>query len=123
MLIALILLVIIIPLIVFLGFIFKHLKLRKSLIGTIPCPRSFPFIGHALIIKPDIEGFVDQIMGMAQLYPHYPRMVLFWIGPVHQLMIYSAELAETIFTNPINLNKGMFYDMLVPWLGQGLLTR
>ena len=34
-----------------------------------------PFLGHVPITKPDVEGFVDQIMGMAYLYPDPPRMV------------------------------------------------
>ena len=62
-------------------------------------------------------------MGMAGLYPDNPRMVVLWIGSAHQVMIYSAGLAETIFTNSNNFNKGMFYDHLFPWLGNSLLLR
>ncbi|KAI6220871.1 hypothetical protein M3Y99_01583200 [Aphelenchoides fujianensis] len=102
--------------------LWKHLQLRKSLAG-LPSPRSFPVLGHALIVKPDIEGFVDQLMAMALLYPRSPRACLFWNGPSPVLMIYEARLVDTIFTNSAHLNKGMLYDMLKPWLGEGLLTR
>jgi hypothetical protein len=76
-----------------------------------------------LVIKPDIEGSIDQIMGMAQLYPEQPRMVLFWVGPVPTLMIYSAKFVESVLTNSNHINKGIVYDMLRPWLGNGLLTK
>jgi hypothetical protein len=100
-------------------YVIRHFSLRKQLAG-IPSPRSQPFIGHALIIQPDIEGFIDQILGMAQIYP---RMVLFWAGPMPTLMIYSAQIAESMFTNMDHINKGFAYDMLRPWLGNGLLTK
>lgn len=66
---------------------------------------------------------MDQIMGAANLYPDAPRMVTFWAGTLPSVMLYSAELAEAIISNPAHLNKGMFYDLLRPWLGYGLLTR
>ncbi|KAK6022196.1 hypothetical protein OSTOST_12116 [Ostertagia ostertagi] len=40
-------------------FIAKHLKLKKRFKG-INCPRTYPLIGHALIAKPDMEGFINQ---------------------------------------------------------------
>uniref|UniRef100_A0A914C0M8 Cytochrome P450 n=1 Tax=Acrobeloides nanus TaxID=290746 RepID=A0A914C0M8_9BILA len=94
---------------------------RKRFAG-IPSPRSYPILGHVPITKPDVEGFVDQIMGMASLYPDEPRMVTFWAGPMPSVMLYSAELAEVIYTSSKHLNKGMFYDFLLPWLGEGLVT-
>ncbi|CAJ0570986.1 unnamed protein product, partial [Mesorhabditis spiculigera] len=102
-------------------FFIKHLALRRQLAG-IHSPRSYPLIGQALIIKPDAEGFMDQIMGMGQLYPTDSRMVLFWIGPKPALMIYSAELAERIVCSSKHLNKGFAYNLLEPWLGLSLLT-
>uniref|UniRef100_A0AC34QNC6 Cytochrome P450 n=1 Tax=Panagrolaimus sp. JU765 TaxID=591449 RepID=A0AC34QNC6_9BILA len=101
--------------------LWKHLEFRKRLEG-IPSPRSYPILGHSTIVKPDVQGFVDQIMGMANIYPENPRMVLFWAGPVPLLMIYSGELLKPIFTESVHFNKPFLYDMLVPWLGYGLLT-
>ncbi|CAJ0963957.1 unnamed protein product, partial [Mesorhabditis belari] len=102
-------------------FFLKHLKIRDQLKG-LPGPRSFPIIGQALVIKPDAEGFMDQVMGMSHLYPDNPRMVLFWIGPNPALMIYSAQLAEPILSSSKHLNKGFAYNLLHPWLGLSLLT-
>lgn len=115
-------LVFIVPLALIAKFVYDHLKLRKIL-SPLPAARSLPFLGHILITKPDVQGFVDQIMGMGNLYPNKPRMVVFWAGTFPSVMIYSAEGAKNFVTNMNNLNKGMFYDMLLPWLGYGLLTR
>nr|CAD2206510.1 unnamed protein product [Meloidogyne enterolobii] len=101
--------------------LYRHIKLRSQLVN-VPSPRSWMLFGHVLIIKPDMEGFIDQLMGMAQLYPQHPRMTLFWFGTIPTLMIYSARLVESLFSNNNHINKGMFYDMFRPWLGNGLLT-
>uniref|UniRef100_A0A0K0DNB3 Cytochrome P450 n=1 Tax=Angiostrongylus cantonensis TaxID=6313 RepID=A0A0K0DNB3_ANGCA len=85
-------------------------------------PRSYPLIGHASIMKPDAEGFISQIMGMGYLYPDAPRMVLFWIGTMPVLMLYSAPLVEKILTSSKHLGKGFAYNLLEPWLGQGIIT-
>ena len=102
--------------------LWRHLKLRRQL-STLPSPRSWPLFGHGLIIKPDVEGFTDQLMAMAFLYPEPPRIVLLWAGFNPMIMVYAAESAEKIFSDSSHLNKGMLYDMLKPWLGNGLLTR
>ena len=101
--------------------LFKHLQHRRRFQG-IPSPRSLPLLGHMLIVKPDTEGFMDQIMGMAAMYPEKPRMVTFWASVLPIVMIYSPESLEPIFTNPKHLNKPFLYALLEPWLGKGLLT-
>lgn len=103
-------------------FVYKHIRLRKIL-KPVPSVRSLPFIGHVHITKPDVEGFVDQIMGVANLFPDAPRMVTFWAGTIPSVMVYSADLVGAIAANSSHLNKGIFYDLLKPWLGCGLLTR
>ncbi|GMS95798.1 hypothetical protein PENTCL1PPCAC_17973 [Pristionchus entomophagus] len=100
--------------------LFCHLSLRKRL-SNLPSSRSYPIIGHGAIVKPDPEGFVDQVMGMASIFPT-PRMCLFWLGPNPALMLYSPELMERVVTKREHLNKGFAYDLLHPWLGLSLLT-
>lgn len=103
-------------------FLLRHLKLRRQF-SAIPSPRSYPLLGHALIIKPNPQEAIDQIMGMANLFPNHPRVVTFWIGTVPTVMIYSASLVDVVFGSMDHLNKGISYEMLRPWLGNGLLTR
>uniref|UniRef100_A0A183BVZ9 Cytochrome P450 n=1 Tax=Globodera pallida TaxID=36090 RepID=A0A183BVZ9_GLOPA len=90
------LILLLLPLLVFsILIIRRHFKLRHQF-SLIPSPRSFPFLGHMLITKPDIQETVAQIMAMAYLYPSYPRMTAFWIGPAPTVMVYSATLLESI---------------------------
>lgn len=103
------------------GLIYRYLKVRHQLRGFHQ-PRSYPFLGHMAIIKPDPEGFLDQIMGMSMLYPQKPKAVVFWIGILPVVMIYEPELAEQVFCKVPHMNKGFLYDLLKPWLGNGLLT-
>ncbi|KAJ1345619.1 hypothetical protein KIN20_000195 [Parelaphostrongylus tenuis] len=105
----------------FIRYITKHLLLRERL-KRINSPRSYPLIGHASVMKPDPEGFINQVMGMAHLYPDSPRMVLFWMGTMPVLMLYSAPLVEKILTSSKHLSKGFAYSLLEPWLGQGIIT-
>ncbi|KAF1758090.1 hypothetical protein GCK72_014548 [Caenorhabditis remanei] len=98
----------------------KHLRMRYRL-KDINQPRSYPVVGHGLITKPDPEGFMNQVIGMGYLYPD-PRMCLLWIGPFPCLMLYSAELVETILATGKHLDKGFAYRLLEPWLGKSILT-
>ncbi len=102
--------------------LYRHLEERKSL-AVLPSPRSIPILGHSLIIKPDPEGFFDQVNGMAAMFPARPRLVVFWIGYQPSLMLYSPELFELVLNNSRHLNKGDMYSFLHPWLGLSLLTR
>ncbi|CAI4226462.1 unnamed protein product [Auanema sp. JU1783] len=101
-------------------YLIRYFALRHQLKG-IPQPRSYPLIGHGLIMKNDPLGFIAQVMGMAKIFDS-PRMVLFWIGPKPALMLYSAELLERILASSRHLSKGFTYVMLEPWLGVSLLT-
>ncbi|ULT96287.1 hypothetical protein L5515_011816 [Caenorhabditis briggsae] len=105
---------------VFMWLLFKHLRMRHKL-KHINQPRSYPIVGHGLITKPDPEGFMNQVIGMGYLYPD-PRMCLLWIGPFPCLMLYSAELVETILASSKHLDKGFAYKQLEPWLGRSILT-
>lgn len=73
-------------------------------------------------MKPDAEGFINQVMGMAYMYPDTPRMVLLWLGTIPIVMLYSARLVEKILSSSRHLNKGFAYRLLEAWLGQGIIT-
>ncbi|CAB3406687.1 unnamed protein product [Caenorhabditis bovis] len=105
----------------FFYFLIKHLLIRNSL-KNVSQPRSYPIIGHALITKPDPEGFVNQVIGMGHLFPNDPRMCLLWLGPFPCLMLYSADVVEPILASSKHLNKGFAYKLLEPWLGLSILT-
>lgn len=52
--------------------------------------------------------------------------IVFWALTIPSVMVYSPELLEPVLSGSSSnehLNKGMFYELLRPWLGNGLLTR
>jgi hypothetical protein len=57
------------------------------------------------------------------MFPEYPRMQKMWIGTLPYMMLYGAEVVETVLSGGKHYDKGYEYSMLHPWLGRGLLTR
>lgn len=48
--------------------------------------------------------------------------VRLWLGPWHTIFILtSVDNIERLLSSSVNLNKGMEYRFLRPWLGQGIL--
>lgn len=45
-----------------------------------------------------------------------------WLGTSPELAIMTPEHLEIIMNNSVHITKGDQYKLLVPWLGQGLLT-
>lgn len=45
-----------------------------------------------------------------------------WLGPLPMINVYSAEMAEQVLTASGSRKKGFVYDLMKPWLGNGLLT-
>uniref|UniRef100_A0A0N5B1W7 Cytochrome P450 4c3 n=1 Tax=Strongyloides papillosus TaxID=174720 RepID=A0A0N5B1W7_STREA len=101
--------------------LFYHIKSRRKF-GDFPSPRSYPIIGHAALLRPNVTERLDQLMGTCLLYSEYPRMTLLWLGPVPVVMLYCAEAIEAVFTGSKHLQKGKLYKFLEQWLGLGLLT-
>ncbi|PIK54573.1 putative cytochrome P450 4V2, partial [Apostichopus japonicus] len=47
--------------------------------------------------------------------------IVVWTGPVPTVTTIDCYNIETILSSSKQLNKGLFYNMLKPWLGSGLL--
>lgn len=62
-------------------------------------------------------------MGTCMMYPEYPRMQNIWLATQPYVMLYGAEVVETVLSSGKHIDKGYEYSMLYPWLGRGLLTR
>ncbi|XP_065569758.1 cytochrome P450 4C1-like isoform X2 [Artemia franciscana] len=55
-------------------------------------------------------------------YPKkYGRLYRMWLGPQARIAICGAKYAETIFSSQKYMEKSKDYDLLRPWLGDGLL--
>ncbi|XP_007517755.1 cytochrome P450 4V2-like [Erinaceus europaeus] len=82
---------------------------------------AYPFVGHALMMKPDPRDFFQQLIYHSEEYRHMPLMKL-WIGPLPMVALYNADNVETILTSSRQIDKSYIYKFLEPWLGLGLLT-
>ena len=60
--------------------------------------------------------------GIAYAFQHKIPLCKLWLGPVPHAFIFSPEGAEAILSNNQEVRKGMQYNFIIPWLGQGLLT-
>ncbi|XP_014711251.1 cytochrome P450 4V2 [Equus asinus] len=84
-------------------------------------PGAYPFVGHALKLKPDARDFFQQLIYYTEENRHLPLLKL-WLGPVPVVIFYNAENVEVILTSSRQIDKSYMYKFLKPWLGLGLLT-
>nr|KAF6427353.1 cytochrome P450 family 4 subfamily V member 2 [Rousettus aegyptiacus] len=82
---------------------------------------AYPVVGHLLELKLGSREFFQQIISYTEEFRHLPIMKL-WFGPLPVVVIYNAEVVETILSNSKQIDKSYFYKFLEPWLGLGLLT-
>eukprot|EP00069_Balaena_mysticetus_P011901 bmy_00295T0 len=82
---------------------------------------AYPFLGHALMLKPDARDFFQQMIQYTEEHRHLPLLKL-WLGPVPVVFLYNAENVEVILTSSKHIDKSYMYKFLEPWLGLGLLT-
>jgi hypothetical protein len=69
-----------------------------------------------------LPDFFEQVNAISVMYPR-PRILRIWLLFMPYVIVYGADEVETILTSNLNLNKSREYNLLLPWLGRGLLTR
>ena len=75
------------------------------------------FWGHLRLIKPDQETMLSVI---AWINEHKFRITQGWMGPIYPcISLYHYDLVKKVFKEP---KYHRTYDLMVPWLGEGLLT-
>ncbi|EFX81320.1 hypothetical protein DAPPUDRAFT_50258 [Daphnia pulex] len=89
-------------------------------IDLIPGPPKVPFFGNALSIPLDPYGALQTIsVEWPKKYGHFRRG---WFGLNGYIDISCPIAAEEILSSPKFIDKGKEYSLLMPWLGEGLLT-
>ncbi|XP_057367282.1 cytochrome P450 4C1-like [Daphnia carinata] len=88
-------------------------------VNRIPGPKNFPFIGNAFEIAGGLE---DLLCILQEKWPQkFGGIYRFFIGTHCYVPVSSPEIMEIILSSQKTIDKGLSYDQLVPWLGQGLL--
>jgi cytochrome P450 len=90
------------------------------LIKKLPGPPPLPIVGNAM----DLMGGYDVVLETMHIdWPReYGEIYRSFIGPICNVSISSPELLEPFLASQNVIEKGADYDLLKPWLGEGLLT-
>uniref|UniRef100_A0A1I7ZPR0 Cytochrome P450 n=1 Tax=Steinernema glaseri TaxID=37863 RepID=A0A1I7ZPR0_9BILA len=103
----------------------KWIKERRRLISVMEKmdgPLSFPIIGTAWMFKMKIEDFSDQLQEWGLYYINQGKtLARFWIGTSPMVAVLSPESAKVVLESRDIITKGPEYNILIPWLGTGLL--
>lgn len=93
---------------------------RITIAEDFPGPPLQPIIGNALhFLKDKPEDVMDSLLALAKKYGGLFRM---WIGPFNLAFVATnPKDVEIILNSTKHIKKSGMYDMLVPWLGDGLL--
>lgn len=75
------------------------------------------------ILKNALASFRLDVMNFFQSSRDtYGKIVRLWVGNTAIFLVYDPKLSESILTcTSTNLGKNDIYDLMAPWLGDGLL--
>lgn len=95
---------------------------RNALIGRLPGPLFLPVLGSVLemLVKVVWLGRDQMALG-AELRRRYGSVYVLWTGHLPYVLISNAPDAEVVLTHPATADKGTGYQLVEPWLGDGLL--
>ncbi|XP_044010801.1 cytochrome P450 4C1-like isoform X2 [Aphidius gifuensis] len=96
-----------------------HNNRRGKYISKIPGPKSYPIIGNALDVMVPLEDIWHFFRRIGR--DHYP-VSKFWIVNWPVVNVHHPDDVEIILSSTKNIEKNIFYELLHPWLKEGLLT-
>ncbi|KAG8233347.1 hypothetical protein J437_LFUL010897 [Ladona fulva] len=93
-------------------------RIRK-LINLVPGPPSLPIVGNALEFLVSREKVVEV---RNRHFSSYSKIFKIWSFHHPLVKPVAPEYVEAILHSSKNIEKSLFYKLLHPWLGTGLLT-
>ncbi|CAD6196589.1 unnamed protein product [Caenorhabditis auriculariae] len=91
-------------------------------ISKIPGPFAIPIIGATWQFKWNVRGFAQQLHDWGMKYGKQGHgAYVLWLGPRPVVVVIRPETAKAVLESNDIITKGPEYDILVPWLGTGLL--
>ncbi|XP_020289593.1 cytochrome P450 4C1-like isoform X4 [Pseudomyrmex gracilis] len=98
---------------------YLHRTRNGRLIDLIPGPPGIPVFGSALLVQASQEDIWHLLRFYANI--NYP-VIKIWIGFRNGVSIRHPDDLEKILSSTKHIKKSEMYDMLRPWLNDGLLT-
>ncbi|XP_075983677.1 cytochrome P450 4C1-like [Anticarsia gemmatalis] len=90
-----------------------------ELAAKVPGPPALPILGNALIFMVNPGELLDKIAMLCDVYGDYFK---FWLGPDLNICVKNpADIRTLLTSNKVN-HKGPLYDLMVPFIGPGILT-
>ncbi|XP_058796932.1 cytochrome P450 4C1-like isoform X3 [Phymastichus coffea] len=88
---------------------------------NIPGVTGMPFLGVAWdLLKVPIEDQQEWFSNITNKYKN--SIFVLWIGPRPFINLQQPRHMEAILPSTVNIKKSFVYDLVTPWLGNGLLT-
>ncbi|RZF45733.1 hypothetical protein LSTR_LSTR011872 [Laodelphax striatellus] len=97
---------------------FSNAARMKRLTANMPRPKEYPIIGAALEFGSTSVEILQAFFRLSKLGP----AVQLWIGPELYVLLSDIKDIEMILQSNTILKKAHIYDLLHPWLGNGLLS-
>ncbi|XP_045475607.1 cytochrome P450 4c21-like [Harmonia axyridis] len=112
-------LILVIFLLVILKYVFKDIDESEKIFQKIPGPKGFPFFGNIQDLFCNDEVRWNRLRARALKY--YP---IFKMEVLNQKMVHLFDPSDiqVILSNPKYISKGIFYEPMRYWLGDGLLV-
>ncbi|XP_017867961.1 PREDICTED: cytochrome P450 4e5, mitochondrial-like [Drosophila arizonae] len=107
------------PIILYVLFELRVAK-KKRLLSKLNGPPTLPFLGNAHQMGNSPAEILNTIF---EFWHKYDRdNFRFWIGYYSNILVANPKHLEVIMSSNTLIEKSDIYDMLHPWLGEGLLT-
>uniref|UniRef100_A0A1I8PNV9 Cytochrome P450 n=1 Tax=Stomoxys calcitrans TaxID=35570 RepID=A0A1I8PNV9_STOCA len=113
----LIVLLILAPILFILHYEMKYKKIRKQIKHT-PGPPILPMLGNAHQVGKSPNDILHSFFNWFYQYGNFSL----WIGYLLNYVVTDIKDMEFVLTSQNLLAKSQIYDVLHPWLGDGLLT-
>ncbi|XP_018359901.1 PREDICTED: cytochrome P450 4C1-like [Trachymyrmex cornetzi] len=98
-----------------------HQYIIRQKFGNIPEVKGYPFIGVAFeFLKLSDYGRLKRFSSFIEEFKE--GIFMYQLGTKPFINMFKPEYLELIFPSTVNITKGDSYDLLKPWLGNGLLT-
>lgn len=101
---------------------FFKFKRKLEMTKNIASPPSLPLLGHAhyFVLKQPHE-LISTLKELLKKYMAGEKIFKIWLGPELNVLIFDTKDIKTVLSGFEHLDKAGEYDMLKPWLNEGLL--
>ncbi|KRT78190.1 cytochrome P450 [Oryctes borbonicus] len=107
--------------ILFFAVIYRLRNDKKTvLINRIPGPKCYPILGTTLPVM--LMTKPERFVYLRSLVQKFGPLYRTWLGRAAMVNLADPNYVELILNNTTHNEKGIVYNFVLPWLGNGLIT-